>query len=385
VTCENESSVINDVAKMLSERGFDGLGSALEVLLNEVMVLERADYLGAQPYQRCARRRGYANGFKAKQFKTRVGELNLSIPQTRDGEFYPSALEKGLRCERALKLALAEMYVQGVSTRKLSHVTEELCGLTLSSMQVSRAAKVLDDELECWRTRALGSYPYVYLDARYEKVRQGGTVVDCAVLIALGVDEHGKRDLLGCSVLLSEAEVHWRTFLQSLVTRGLHGMRLFISDAHEGLKAARVAVFPGVPWQRCQFHLHQNAQSYVPRHDMKSASRTTSRRSSTRPMTRTPAACSRASSRNTRKPRRNLWPRRRRTFRRGSRCSKCRWHISVVCAPPTHPLERINREIKRRTRVASMCPNEKSCERLVCALLMEIAEEWQTGKIYLTM
>jgi transposase-like protein len=270
VTCEEESNVLGDVAKMLCERGFDGLASALEVLLNEVMVLERADYLGAQPYQRSAQRRGHANGFKAKQFKTRVGELNLSIPQTRDGEFYPSALEKGLRCERALKLALAEMYVQGVSTRKLAHVTEELCGLHLSSMQVSRAAKILDDELERWRTRALGLYPYVYLDARYEKVRHGGTVVDCAVLVAMGVDEHGKRDLLGCSVSLSEAEVHWRTFLQTLVSRGLHGVRLIISDAHEGLKAARAAVFCGVPWQRCQFHLHQNAQSYVPRQEMKS-------------------------------------------------------------------------------------------------------------------
>ncbi len=143
------------------------------------------------------------------------------------------------------------MYVQGVSTRKLAHVTEALCGLTLSSMQVSRAAKVLDDELERWRTRALGAYPYVYLDARYEKVRHGGTVVDCAVRVAMGVDEHGKRDLLGCSVAWSEAEVDWRTFLQRRVKRGLQGLPLMISDAHEGLKAARMAVFPGVPWQRC--------------------------------------------------------------------------------------------------------------------------------------
>lgn len=384
MTCENESSVIGEVAKMLCERGFDGLGSALEVLLNEVMVLERAEYLGAQPYQRSAQRRGYANGFKAKQFKTRVGELSLSIPQTRDGEFYPSALEKGLRCERALKLALAEMYVQGVSTRKLAQVTEALCGLTLSSMQVSRAAKVLDDELECWRTRALGSYPYVYLDARYEKVRHGGTVVDCAVLIALGVDEHGKRDLLGCSVALSEAEVHWRTFLQSLVKRGLHGVRLLISDAHEGLKAARAAVFPGVPWQRCQFHLHQNAQSYVPRHDMKSDVALDLKAIFNAPNDQDARRLLQIFIVKYQKtaPKLAAWA--EENIPQG---------LVVFQMPVAHqrrlrttnPLERVNRELKRRTRVASLFPNEKSCERLVCALLMEIAEEWQTGKIYLTM
>jgi transposase-like protein len=384
VTCEEESNVLGDVAKMLCERGFDGLASALEVLLNEVMVLERADYLGAQPYQRSAQRRGHANGFKAKQFKTRVGELNLSIPQTRDGEFYPSALEKGLRCERALKLALAEMYVQGVSTRKLAHVTEELCGLHLSSMQVSRAAKILDDELERWRTRALGLYPYVYLDARYEKVRHGGTVVDCAVLVAMGVDEHGKRDLLGCSVSLSEAEVHWRTFLQTLVSRGLHGVRLIISDAHEGLKAARAAVFCGVPWQRCQFHLHQNAQSYVPRQEMKSEVAQALRAIFNAPNDQEAARLLRIFIAKYQKnaPKLAAWA--EENIPQG---------LVVFQLPAAHqrrlrttnPLERINRELKRRTRVASLFPNEKSCERLVCALLMEIAEEWQTGKTYLTM
>lgn len=335
MVCKQEGSVIGGVAKMLSERGFDGLGSALEVLLNEVMVLERSNYLGAQPYQRSEQRRGYANGFKAKQFKTRVGELSLSIPQTRDGEFYPSALEKGLRCERALKLALAEMYVHGVSTRKLSHVTEELCGLTLSSMQVSRAAKILDDELEHWRTRTLSAYAYVYVDARYEKVRHGGTVVDCAVLIAMGVDEHGKRDLLGCSVALSEAEVHWRTFLQGLVKRGLQGMRLIISDAHEGLKAARAAVFPGVPWQRCQFHLHQNAQSYVPRHDMKSVVAHDLKAIFDAPGDPEARRLLQTFITTYQKTAPKLAAWRRKTLRRGWWCSKCRWHTSVAYAPPT--------------------------------------------------
>lgn len=218
MTCNNEHNAVNAVAEILAEQGFSGLANALQVLLNEIMRLEREQHLGAARYERTDSRRGHANGFKPKTIQTRVGELELQIPQTRDSQFYPSVLEKGLRCERALKLVLAEMVVQGVSTRKTAKITEELCGLQLSSMQVSRAAKVLDDELERWCTRELSVYPYLFLDARYEKVRHGGAVVDCAVLVAMGVDATGKRDLLGCSVSLSEAEVHWRHFLQCLLT-----------------------------------------------------------------------------------------------------------------------------------------------------------------------
>ena len=161
------------------------------------------------------------------------------------------------------------MYVQGVSTRKVAAITEELCGFSVSSTQVSRATALLDEQLQAWRERPLGQYKYVYLDARYEKVRQDGQVRDAAVLIAVGVNMEGKREVLGISVALSEAEVHWRTFLQSLVTRGLSGVELIVSDAHTGLQQARKAVFGGIPWQRCQFHLQKNAQSYVPRQNMK--------------------------------------------------------------------------------------------------------------------
>ena len=187
----------------------------------------------------------------------------------RDGSFYPSALERGLRSERALTLALAEMYVQGVSTRRVAAITEQLCGVELSSSQVSRATAQLDPILEQWRTRLIGEMPYLYLDARYEKVRQDGQVRDAAVLIAIGVDRAGRRQVLGVSVSLSEQEVHWRQFLQGLVARGLAGVQLVISDAHGGLQAARRAVFGGVPWQRCQFHLQQNAGAYVPRQDQR--------------------------------------------------------------------------------------------------------------------
>lgn len=259
----------SSLAEVLSEKGLDGLGSAVEILINEAMRIERNKHINANAYERTELRSGYANGFKSKRLNTRLGPLDLQVPQVRDGNFYPSFLEKGLRSERALSLSLAEMYIQGVSTRKVSAILEEMCGFEVTSMDVSRASKLLDEEFIQWRTRPLGQYTYLILDARYEKVRQGGSVVDSAVLVAYGVNTHGVRHILGVSVLLSEAEVHWHKFLESLVSRGLNGVTMITSDAHSGLKAALRAVFPSVPWQRCQFHLQQNAQSYVPRQSMK--------------------------------------------------------------------------------------------------------------------
>ena len=168
-----------------------------------------------------------------------------------------------------MKLAIAEMYVQGVSTRKVAKITEELCGPEVSSAQVSRAAQLLDQELQAWRTRDLGEVAYLILDARYERVRVDGVVRDCAVLVAIGVLPDGCRSVMGVSVSLSEPKIHWREFLNSLVQRGLHGVRLIPSDADEGLQAARKAVFPSAPWQRCQFHLMQNAMAYVPKQSMR--------------------------------------------------------------------------------------------------------------------
>src|SRR5918998_990324 len=253
----------------IAAEGLDAVPELIRVILNAAMAAERQRYLGAAPYERTETRRGYANGFKPKTVTTRVGPVTFAVPQTRDSGFYPSALEKGLRSERALTLALAEMYVQGVSTRKVAAITEELLGVELSSQQVSRAAQQLDPILESWRERPLEVTRFVYLDARYEYIRQDGHVRDAAVLIAKGIGDDGKRRILGVSVALSEHEAHWRTCLQRLVTRGLRGVELIISDDHGGLGAARKAVFGGVPWQRCQFHLHVNASAYVPRQDMR--------------------------------------------------------------------------------------------------------------------
>jgi transposase-like protein len=354
------------------------------MLINEAMRLERERHLAAAPYERSPQRTGYANGYKPKTVKSRVGALELAVPQVREGGFYPTSLERGLRSERALKLALAEMYVSGVSTRKVARVTEQLCGFEVSSTEVSRCAQALDDELMAWRERPLGAYPYVVLDARYEKMRHGGTVVDCAVLLAMGVDTEGKRALLGVSVALSEAEVHWRSFLSDLAARGLHGVTLFVSDNHAGLKAARAAVFPAVAWQRCQFHLQQNAGHYVPSRRLK------------KPVAADIRAVFDAPDETEAK---RLIDRFIRTYE-ATAPKLAQWAetalpegLAILALPRHHrrrlrtsnAIEVVNREIKRRTRVATLFPNEASCLRLVTAVVMEISQDWQTGRRYLNM
>ena len=224
----------------LLTNGLDGAGEALRILVNAASRIERNQFLNAQPHERTAERTDYANGFKPKTMMTRVGELTFDVPQVRGGGFYPGALEKGSRTEQALNIALAEMYVQGVSTRKVITVLQALLGpeVSISSTQVSRAAEQLDAGLAAWRERPLDETPYVFLDARYERVREGGQLVDCAVLVAVGITHSGHRRVLGVSVALSEAEVHWRAFLDSLVRRGLKGVKMIVADAHAGLNAA---------------------------------------------------------------------------------------------------------------------------------------------------
>lgn len=378
----DESTPFDQMIQLLDEHGFDGMARAIGILVNEAMKIERADVLGAQPYQRTEERRGYANGFKPKTLNTRIGKVELEVPQTRDVEFYPKSLERGVRSERALKLAVAEMYVQGVSTRKVTEITRELCGLDVSSSQVSRAAQLLDEELEAWRTRPLGKLSYLILDARYEKVRHGGTVVDCAVLVAVGVLPNGKRTVLGVSAALSEAEVHWREFLQSLVARGLHGVELITSDAHEGLKAARKGVFPGVPWQRCQCHLQQNAVAYVPKVSMRAEVAADLRSIFNAPDQTEAERLLKLAAEKYRESAPRLADWMEQNVPEG---------LTIFTRPTAHRrrlrtsnmLERLNKEILRRTRVATLFPNEASLLRLVSAVLAETDDQWQTGKVYL--
>lgn len=384
MTHRDDSSVLSDLVELLTENGFDGMAQAMQLLLNEAMKLERSAALGARPYERTEDRRGYANGFKPKTVHSRLGTLELQIPQARGVEFYPSALDRGERSERALKLAVAQMYVQGVSTRKVAAITQELCGLNVSSTQVSRAAELLDQELSAWRNRPLGECPYLILDARYEKVRHGGSVIPLAVLLAIGISPDGKRSILGVSVSLSEAEIHWREFLASLQDRGLHGVRYIVSDDHAGLREARQARFHGVPWQRCQFHLQQNALKYAPKvamreevaADVRAVFHSSDLAEANRRLEQTVTKYA------TTAPQLSAWLE-----------ANVPEALTVFLLPAAHrvkmrttnPLERINKEIKRRTRVATLFPSEASVLRLVSAVLMEITEDWETGKCYLTL
>jgi putative transposase len=383
MTHQAHPSVTREVVQVLAEHGFDGMAQVMELLFNECMKIERQQALGVGPYQRGEARRGQANGFKPRRLKTRVGPLALSVPQVRGAKFYPRALERGSRSEKALRLALAEMYVQGVSTSKVSKITEELCGCEISSSDVSRATAMLDEDLQKWRTRPLGQIKYLVLDARYEKVRHGGSVVDCSVLVAIGVDAEGRRSVLGVSVSLSEAEVHWREFFKSLIERGLHGIELVTSDAHTGLKEARKACFTGVPWQRCRFHLMRNALAHVPREEMKreviddlrSVLDSANEHAAGEQLGRVARKYKKSA------PKLAQWME-----------ENVPESFSVFRLPPAHRqrlrttnmLERLNRELKRRTRVATLFPNEASLLRLVTAVLMELSEEWETGKRYVT-
>ena len=385
MTRQNNDNKLEAVMELLIENGFEGFADVLRILLNEAMKIERDNALGAALYERTDTRKGYANGYKPKIVDTRMGRLTVDVPQVRgDVDFYPSSLEKGSRSERALKLAIAEMYVKGISTRKVTDVLEKMCGLDISSSQVSRAAGILDQQLDKWRSRPLCEYPYLMLDAHYEKVRKDGSVRDCAILTAIGISTEGVREVLGVSVSLTEAEPHWRAFLKSLKTRGLCGVKYAVSDDHDGLKNALKAEMAGVIWQRCQCHLQRNAASYVHKVSMRG---------------------------QVAEDLRDIFNAKDRTSAE-KRLEECveRYHssapelaawmeenipdgLNVFALPKEHrrrmrttnTIERLHEELKRRTRVARLFPNECSLLRLVSAIEMEISEDWLSEKRYLTM
>jgi putative transposase len=378
MTHQNDYTLTAGLIEEYLANGLDGIPELLRIVLNHAMQMEREKHLQAGEYERSENRTGHANGYKPKTIRTRVGELTVAIPQVREGGFYPSVLEKGLRSERALTMTLAEMYVQGVSTRKVKAITEQLCGFEISATQVSRATSQLDEALQEWRERPLGEIRYLLLDARYEKVRENGQIRDVAVLIAIGVDPEGHRQVLGISVSLSEQETHWKAFLKGLKDRGLRGVELIISDDHAGLGAARRAVLGSIPWQRCQFHLQQNAGAYVPRQNMRLEVAADIRAIFNAPDRKTAEEYLQVAIQKyaVSAPKLSAWmeenlaegftvfdfPLEHRRFIR-----------------TTNNVERINREIRRRTRVVGVFPNEAACLRLISAILVEISEEWQIG------
>ena len=374
-----EYSTEKEFLQPILDHGMEGMSEVLQNLFNLAMKLERENALKASPYQRTEGRTGYANGFKERHIQTRAGELELQIPQTRNVDFYPSCLERGLRSERAINAAMAEMYIQGVATRSVRNILEKLCGLEVSAMQVSRATKMLDEEFEKWRNRPIReAVKYLLLDARYEKVRVDGNVVDCALLIAYGIQDDGHRRVLGVSVELSEAEAHWRKFLESLSERGLHGVEMITSDNHAGLKAARQSVFPSVPWQRCQFHLQQNASAHIPKKSMEKEAHEDIRSIFNMP--------SKQEADYMLKKVVEKYINKASEFARWLE-SEIPEGLTVFNLAPdsigvrrklrtTNMVEFQNKELKKRTRCIKLFPNKESLLRIATALLIELDETW---------
>lgn len=355
------------------------MAHCFQLLINEAMKMERSAYLQASPYERNAERVDHANGFKSKTLHTRIGDLELTVPQTRNGGFYPSVIQKGVRSERALLTTIAEMYIQGVSTRKVTKILEELCDCQVSSSQVSRIVQSLDGDLEAWRNRPLGHFPYLMVDARYEKVRYGHEIRDCAVLWAIGIRNDGNREILGVNVAFSEAEIHWREFFSSLVSRGLIGVSYIVSDDHLGLTNALKSVFPGIAWNRCHTHLARNTQDHVAKAINKI------------PVAQDIRAILQATDTDTAQfllnrfadrwiklePKLVHWAQINipQGFQALSLDPKFRRSLRT-----SNLIERFNREIKRRSRVVRIFPNIDSCLRLVSAILIEFNDDWSTGR-----
>jgi putative transposase len=367
---------------LLDDPGF--LKEIVERVLQELLEAEITDHVGAAAYERSEARTGHRNGHKPRTLRTRVGTLNLLVPQDREGTFSTRLFARYQRNEKALVLALMEMYVEGVSTRKVKEVTERLCGTSFSKSVVSSLAGSLDSELEGWRSRRLeaASYPYLFVDARYEKVRVDHRVVSQGVLIVSGVREDGFREILGVEVADTESEATYQELFRSLKSRGLSGVELVVSDDHKGLKAAITRHFQGVSWQRCQVHYARNLLgivSFAKRKelgvDLRGIFAATSREQA---LGIASSVAKKWRAKGNEKVAEHL----------EEHVEEC---LTCLAFPESHrrrirttnSLERLNQEIKRRTRVVRIFPNRHSCLRLVTALAVEQSEEWFTGRRYL--
>ena len=370
-------------AMLLDDPGF--LRGIVQRTLQAVLEEEMTAHLGAGRYERGAGRTGYRNGAKPRTLTTRVGMLELRVPQDRDGTFSTELFARYQRSEQALVTTLMEMYVQGVSTRKVAAITEELCGTSVSKSQVSALVGRLDPELAAWRTRPLtaGAYPYLVVDARYEQARVDGRVVSLGVLVVAGVRDDGRREVLAVAEADTESEATYQQLFQGLKDRGLRGVELVTSDAHRGLTAAIRRHFQGASWQRCQVHFGRNLRGMVgAKHRGRlseelrgifGAGTAVQARAAARACT---AAWKASHPTVVTKIEADL-----------EDCLAC-YAFPAAHRPrirTTNGLERLNQELKRRTRVVRIFPNRAAVERLVTALAMEQSEEWVSGRRYLDM
>jgi putative transposase len=368
---------------LLDDPGF--LREVVERVVQQILETEMTEHLGAAPYERVEGRTGQRNGYKPRALRTRVGTLNLLVPQDREGTFSTRLFSRYQRNEKALVLALMEMYVEGISTRKVKEITEELCGTSFSKSTVSSLAGSLDAELGAWRGRQLEAkgYPYLFVDARYEKVRVDGRVVSQGVLVVSGVRDDGFREIVGVEVADTESEATYQKMFRSLKRRGLSGVELVVSDDHEGLKAAIARHFQGAAHQRCQVHYTRNLLGMVG---------TKKRKELAEGLRGVFAAPNREVALRLASELADQW-------RRGhpgvaehveEHIEEC---LTCLTFPESHrrrirttnSLERFNQELKRRTRVVRIFPNPEACLRLVSALAVEHSEEWLTGRRYLDM
>ena len=370
--------------KQIAQDQPDLLRPLIQAVLQEVLETEMDEALQAGKHERSADRLGYRSGYYRRNLVTRVGQLELRVPQDRQGHFSTAVFERYQRSEKALVAALAEMYVQGVSTRKVKAITEELCGHEFGADSISQINKKLDAELQRWAQRQLDEeYPYLIVDARYEKVREDGVIRSRAVLVALGINWEGRRRVLAVELAQRESATSWKDFLVALKARGLTGVLLTISDDHPGLKKAIAEVLPEAAWQRCYVHFLRNSLDYLPRkadddcllelrwlydrRDLEEA-----RRDLTAWLARW----------QERYPKLCLWVEANieETFTFYRQPREHHKHLKS-----TNLLERLNEELKRRTHVIRIFPNEASCLRLVRALAVEQHEEWLEGARYLDM
>ena len=368
--------------KAQMERDADFLKEGVRALSQALMEMEVEEHIGAARHERIEGRSGHRNGYRERTWDTRAGAIELKVPRVRDSSYFPSLLEPRRRAERALSTIVQEAYVHGVSTRKVDDLVKALGMAGISKSQVSRVCEELDEEVERFRNRPLGgAYPYVWVDATYVKARQDGRVASVAVVIAVGVKgETGEREVLGLDVGPSEDGAFWATFLRSLVARGLSGVRLVTSDAHRGLKSAIEKVLVGASWQRCRVHFMRNALSLVPKAAQQMVGATI----------RTVFAQPDVESA------REQWRRvadgfRPRFPKLAELMDEAEEDVLAYAAFPSehwqkvwsnNPLERLNKEVKRRTNVVGIFPNEAAVVRLVGAVLSEQHDEWQVSKRY---
>ncbi len=382
---ETVSMALADLVRKAEEHGdVDFLREGVRVLTQALMEIEVSQQLGAERYERTGERVGQRNGYREREWDTRVGTIGLRVPRVREGGYVPGWLEPRKRAEQALVAVVREAYVQGVSTRKVDDLVKALGLDGISKSQVSRLCQSLDEEVARFRNRPLeGVFPYVWLDATFVKARDGGRVVSQAVVIAIGVNGDGQREVLGLDVGPSEDGAFWLAFLRSLVARGLSGVQLVSSDAHQGLKGAIAAVIHGATWQRCRVHFVRNLLGLVPKSAAEMVAATV----------RTVFAQPDAPS--AREQWRAVADRLRARFPKAADLmDEAEADVLAYLAFPkghwrqiwsNNPLERLNKEVKRRTDVVGIFPNPAAVVRLVGAVLSEQHDEWQVARRYLSV